>query len=851
MKETSSYFIVGILYLLCLVTVDAIVTEDEVVTESAAEYKRLGSCKFTQECLYKYHTVQYTFGEKDREKIYFSTDVYWHCESSGSFDGQPANEYCLKFSNANVTFSVGFNSSTTVNHTTQADLLMDKLKGDYCYVQTKNGRIMSIHYSPNGNEEAINVKRGITGAFQANFDNKKEVEELDPGSSHVSHYSFAKTSSNVVSFTRTFKTNDLIEVTGGIPKDALDYAKTENSIFINTILYRSRGTLRTRVDFGHEQNAEPASDTFNPNFDFSDEFQANGTYTLERAYCKQRNKRSLIFVDLAASGVQKGSLKAAIDLANMDQYRMRKIRSTIPSIPGFLEKIRRNPNNTELVENLQTLVKLEAMYGTPSQYTSTLSQLIDYYKQIQVSNRPEDVEIRKIMYSLFSTDSSAVSQKILGSALIKKLNEDERSALYYQLALIRNASLDLVNTVISSIRCNDDGIILVLGALARNSNLIVQKIVVNELLKRLNTALDSSDNETLTTLIYALGNSGSQLAISPLLSTLQYEDIDIQISAIRSLASHLDQPVVQQAIITLLPLTDEDKILEEILKILIDVYENKILTNPSKELITATINSAIHLENPNLYELAAKYLHLLKIDGTDIYLDLLKQQHNYGEAQCDHISELYKKDSRVKRGSDWDESNSDFDVVASYSQRGSDVINYPYHKAYIWGRTFGVDKLNMKVGVGAFAGINISYSNAGYKFFAKAVAKVDVFGIKINVVDIEASSYASGNALSYKLYLKLGNSVDKDINEKYSLEIKNTTNIDRSKDIFYMRWPIFVYVGTVNVYIKGTVSFNMKIILCVSLSILPIAVKGEVNAKLSLNLRITGGAYASLLVIQL
>ena len=65
---------------------------------------------------------------------------------------------------------------------------MDKLKGDYCYVQTKNGRIVSIHYSPNDNQEAINVKRGITGAFQANFDDKKEVVELDPGSTHVSHY---------------------------------------------------------------------------------------------------------------------------------------------------------------------------------------------------------------------------------------------------------------------------------------------------------------------------------------------------------------------------------------------------------------------------------------------------------------------------------------------------------------------------------------------------------------------------------------------------------------------------------------------------------------------------------------
>ena len=127
-------------------------------------------------------------------------------------------------------------------------------------------------------------------------------------------HSFAKTSNNVVSFTRTFETSDLIEVAGGAPKDSLNYTKTEKSTFINGILYRSHGTVRIRVDFGHDQNSEPASDTFNPNINFSEEFQANGTYTLEKVYCKQKQKRSLTFVDLASSAVQKGSLKATIDL---------------------------------------------------------------------------------------------------------------------------------------------------------------------------------------------------------------------------------------------------------------------------------------------------------------------------------------------------------------------------------------------------------------------------------------------------------------------------------------------------------------------------------------------------------
>ena len=440
---------------------------------------------------------------------------------------------------------------------------------------------------------------------------------------------------------------------------------------------------------------------------------------------------------------------------------------------------------------------------------------------------------------------------MLGSALTKILNEDERNALLYQIALIKNANLDLVNIVIDSIHSNDDGIILVLGALARNNNVTIQEVIIDELLQRLNTVLSFHNNEAVTTLIYALGNSGSELAISPLLSTLQYDDIDIQISAIRSLASHLDQPVVQQAIVTLLPLTDEDKVLEEILKILIDAFENKILTSPSEELINAIINSAIQLENPNLYELVAKYLHHLKTDGIDIYLSLLKQQHNYGEVQHERISDLYNNDYRVKRGSDWDENNTCYDVVASYSQRKSDVINYPFHKAYIYCKTFGVDKLNMKVGAGAFAGININSTGIGIKFYAKAAAKVYVFGRRFNVLDMEASGSTSGNTLVYKFYLKQGNSVDKNEIKKIELEVnpkKDTTDIAKSRQIFYMRWPIFVFVTSINVYIKGTVSSRMNNGICANMSFIPLTARGIIDEKLSLDLKVTGGTFVSLLV---
>ena len=123
-----------------------------------------------------------------------------------------------------------------------------------------------------------------------------------------------KTSSNVVSFTRTFNASDVIEVTGGAPKDSLNYIKTEKSTLINKILQSSRGSLNAGIAFGHEEN-KSASETFNPNIDFGKQFEVNGTYVLEKAYCKQKRKRSLVFADLASSSVQKSSLKATIDLS--------------------------------------------------------------------------------------------------------------------------------------------------------------------------------------------------------------------------------------------------------------------------------------------------------------------------------------------------------------------------------------------------------------------------------------------------------------------------------------------------------------------------------------------------------
>jgi len=211
-----------------------------------------------------------------------------------------------------------------------------KLKGEFCYVQTQDGKIAAVHFSPTDSHDGINIKRGIASAFQANFDHKEEVEELDPGSQHISHYRyncralgiiiftfnryFETALGSEITFTRTITRDDLIDIGGGAPKDSLDYTKQENSTFINKILERSHGVLQVRVNFGHDQNsAAPSDGTFNPKFDFSKEFEVNGTYSLDKMYCKQRSKRTITFADLSEPDVHKGTIRAVIDLGTSMQ----------------------------------------------------------------------------------------------------------------------------------------------------------------------------------------------------------------------------------------------------------------------------------------------------------------------------------------------------------------------------------------------------------------------------------------------------------------------------------------------------------------------------------------------------
>ena len=107
-----------------------------------------------------------------------------------------------------------------------------------------------------------------------------------------------------------------------VPRDAIVYAKTEESMFAGLILQGSRGLVEIKMDYGGEGDEESEKDdgSYDKTVDFSDEFQSNGTYLIEKAYCQQRSKRDAVFADLTASNLKKGSLLAVINTGVMFSY---------------------------------------------------------------------------------------------------------------------------------------------------------------------------------------------------------------------------------------------------------------------------------------------------------------------------------------------------------------------------------------------------------------------------------------------------------------------------------------------------------------------------------------------------
>ena len=131
--------------------------------------------------------------------------------------------------------------------------------------------------------------------------------------------------------------------------------------------------------------------------------------------------------------------------------------------------------------------------------------------------------------------------QILASLLTRVLSEDEQDALLHQLIQLNKPESHLVDTVISINPSNDDNLLLVLGALARNNDDAIQSKVVKELLRRLSVANSSGNsNDEVVFINYALGNTGSPLAIDALQSSLSPRKLTLRYLPLGDLISMLN-----------------------------------------------------------------------------------------------------------------------------------------------------------------------------------------------------------------------------------------------------------------------------------------------------------------------
>lgn len=121
-------------------------------------------------------------------------------------------------------------------------------------------------------------------------------------------------------FSRDVRTNDLIQTAGEDNRDSIAYTKHEESVFIKNVLQKSRGILKIKLDFNDDQNefdvpnGDDTTVNVDKDLDFGKELESNGSYLIQKLYCKQRVRRSATFSDLKAPKVEKATLLATIDL---------------------------------------------------------------------------------------------------------------------------------------------------------------------------------------------------------------------------------------------------------------------------------------------------------------------------------------------------------------------------------------------------------------------------------------------------------------------------------------------------------------------------------------------------------
>ena len=382
-------------------------------------------------------------------------------------------------------------------------------------------------------------------------------------------------------------------------------------------------------------------------------------------------------------------------------------------------------------------------------------------------------------------------------------SEAERVDIIAFIAFIRGACPALLEELERQMTKSDDyldPLLLAYGALASETTMASEQRIVSFLLSRLQQA--PTNTTILVHFIHALGNTGSYYALDTVVSYLNHSTLQVQLVSISAMRKLVNDPVVEDLLLALLQATPVS--VEHVVAIaetLIAGYkyldEEEVDYTPSLSLQMALVAATLQLGDVEFAELVLSFIENFGNQRTEKLVVVLEQAIAEGKES--------RVQKRGKRGTDWDQHNSDYNIVASQSSRAADVRNYPSHRAFIHGKTLGISKANIKIGGGIFLGIDRYCPN--FKAFGKVAAEANVLDWSWDIISGEVLLEKRNDILYSKLYFKVRSNVLIDRYNEF-----NFNNCYRPSQTLYssnryslprVSYSVFVYVGTLTLYIQA------------------------------------------------
>lgn len=178
---------------------------------------------------------------------------------------------------------------------------------------------------------------------------------------------------------------------------------------------------------------------------------------------------------------------------------------------------------------------------------------------------------------------------------------------------------------------------------------------------------------------------------------------------------------------------------------------------------------------------------------------------------------IYNKDgplrNRVRRvTTDWSSTaSSDYNYVESLSTRQFDVSAYDQHQAYIDSKTIGVDKANIKVAYGYFAGTNSQC--AMMKTFGRTIVVGTLLSYTYTFADVKIDMRVDLQTASVVAFARIGSNTLLNYNT-YGDASTHCRQFTRNLSgfrvrLFHLSFSIPIYIGHITLSLDLYVHFDL------------------------------------------